>query len=134
MSRRLATRAGKLAAGVLAATAAGTALFAAPAEATPDAAARPYGTVSARTGVNERTLPSTDASVRGILRHRIQVGLRCKVRAQDIGGNNVWYQLRDRQTWVAAKYIDNKAANVPYCRMLNRSTMDDSAESREAMG
>ncbi|MBZ4323297.1 SH3 domain-containing protein [Streptomyces sp. SCA2-4] len=109
-------------------------MFAAPAEATPDAAARPYGTVSARTGVNERTLPSTDASVRGILRHRIQVGLRCKVRAQDIGGNNVWYQLRDRQTWVAAKYIDNKAANVPYCRMLNRSTMDDSAESREAMG
>ncbi|WP_249375032.1 SH3 domain-containing protein [Streptomyces sp. I05A-00742] len=133
MSRRLATRAGRLAVGVLAAAAAGFSLLTAPAQAAPDAAVRPYGTVSARTGVNERTQPSTDATVRGILRHRIQIGLRCKVRAQDIAGNNVWYMLRDRQTWVAAKYIEN-AGDIPYCRMLNRSAVDDSAESRNAMG
>ncbi|MFD5513589.1 hypothetical protein ACFWIB_38455 [Streptomyces sp. NPDC127051] len=35
------------------------------------------------------------------------VGLRSKVRAQNIDGNDIWYLLRDRPGWVAARYMKN---------------------------
>ncbi|GAA2914325.1 hypothetical protein GCM10020221_07550 [Streptomyces thioluteus] len=135
MSRTLVTRAGRLTAGALVVAALGGSLFAAQAQAqaSPDAPGRPLGTVNAQTGVNERMHPSTDSSVRGVLRHRVQIGLRCKVRAQDVSGNNLWYQLRDRSTWVTAKYIEG-AGDVPFCRSLTRSAVDQSVESRNAMG
>ncbi|SEG55314.1 hypothetical protein SAMN05216223_106192 [Actinacidiphila yanglinensis] len=101
------------------AAALGTALLAAvPAQAaTP---ARPYGTVVAGDGVVQRQYPSTDSSVRGSLAYHQQVGLRCKVRAQNIAGNDIWYLLRDNSNWVSAKYVDN-TGTVSYCKDVLRT-------------
>jgi hypothetical protein len=99
-----------------------TLLGAAPAQAA--APARPYGTVTAGDGVIQRQFPSTDSSVKGSLEYRQQVGLLCKVRAQNIAGNDVWYLLRSGSTWVSAKYVDN-TGSVSYCKdvLRNNSAM-----------
>lgn len=101
-------------AGALTAAAAlgATLLAAVPAQAAP---ALPYGTVTAGDGVIQRQYPSTDSSVKGSLRYRQEVGLRCKVRAQNIAGNDIWYLLRNESTWVSAKYVDNTGF-VSYCK------------------
>ncbi|MFB7668764.1 SH3 domain-containing protein [Kitasatospora sp. NPDC056138] len=91
------------------------------APATPD---RPYGTVTSPTGVNEREYPSTDSSAEGILRQHEKVGLRCKVHAQVIDGNAVWYLLRDRDTWVSAAFVAN-TGDVPLCKNTDDSGSDD---------
>jgi hypothetical protein len=96
-----------------------TLLAAAPAQAaTP---ARPYGTVVSGSGVVQRQFPSTDSSVKGSLSYRQQVGLRCKVRAQNIAGNDIWYLLRQNSNWVSAKYVDN-TGTVPFCNVVLRSS------------
>lgn len=95
----------------------GTLFAAAPAQAAEPH--QPYGKVTARTGVNERMYPSTDSSIRGTLPYQATVGLRCKVRAQNINGNTVWYLLRDRTTWVSAAYVANYGT-VPYCNQVQR--------------
>lgn len=116
---------------VTAATAlAATLLAAAPAQAAP---ARPYGTVVSPTGVNERQYPSTDSSVRGTLPFRAQVGLKCKVRAQNIAGNDIWYLLRDRPVWVTARYVDNTGA-VPFCKDVEFSRLSNTPQSNLAKG
>jgi hypothetical protein len=99
-----------------------TLLGAAPAQAA--APAPPYGTVTAGDGVIQRQFPSTDSSVKGSLEYRQQVGLLCKVRAQNIAGNDVWYLLRSGSTWVSAKYVDN-TGSVSYCKdvLRNNSAM-----------
>ena len=124
---RLATGAGALATVV----ALGAALLAAaPAQATPSKP-KPYGTVTAKGGVNERQYPSTDSSSKGYLRHRAHVGLVCKVRAQSVMGNTIWFLTRDgvrggiRQTWVSAKFVSNSGA-VKYCKDLSHSHMEPS--------
>ncbi|WP_234334549.1 SH3 domain-containing protein [Streptomyces sp. NRRL B-1347] len=66
-------------------------------------------------GINVREFPSTDSSVVARLPYRSTVGLRCKVRAQVVDGNDVWYLLRDRAGWVAARYVDN-TGNVRLCK------------------
>ncbi|MEV4442134.1 SH3 domain-containing protein [Streptomyces sp. NPDC049577] len=139
MSRKFAVRGKKLTAGVIVAAALGGSLLTAvPAQAADPnpkvPSAVPSGTVAAQSGINERTYPSTDASVRGVIKHRTQIALRCKVRGQDVGGNSTWYMLRDRSTWISGKYLENPPANVPFCRSLNRSAMDMSTESQAAMG
>ncbi|MFE7560497.1 SH3 domain-containing protein [Kitasatospora sp. NPDC057500] len=67
----------------------------------------PFGTVVSEIGVNIREFPSTDSSVVGSLPFGTKVGLRSKVRAQNIDGNDIWYLLRDRNAWVAARHVDN---------------------------
>ncbi|MFI9723049.1 SH3 domain-containing protein [Streptomyces sp. NPDC052396] len=138
MLRTLTRRGGKATAALIAAAALGGSVLAAvPAGAAAGspvpAPVKPYGTITALTGVNERAHPSIDSTSRGVSRHRTQLALRCKVRAQDINGNNIWYQLRDRETWVTARYVEANG-EIPRCRSLNRSAMDQSVESRHAMG
>ncbi|MEE4419749.1 SH3 domain-containing protein [Streptomyces bugieae] len=123
----LAVRGRKLAAGAGALTTAvalGATLSAmAPAQAAPAPTAKPYGVVTTKMGLSERQYPSTDASVKGFLRHRAQVTLVCKVRTQPVGGNSVWYLTGEgRGTWVAAKYVTN-TGNVKYCKEVQRSRM-----------
>ncbi|GGU42647.1 SH3 domain-containing protein [Streptomyces violascens] len=86
----------------------------------------PYGTVVSTNGVSVRKYPSTDSSVIGTLSAGVQVGLRCKVRAQDINGNDIWYLLSDREGWVAARYVDNTGP-VKFCK-------DDATEGAPADG
>ncbi|MGY5125223.1 SH3 domain-containing protein [Streptomyces nigrescens] len=133
----LAARGKRLAAGTGAlatAVALGATLFAAaPAQATPGPA-KPYGVVTAKTGLSERQYPSTDSSVRGYLRHRAHVGLVCKVRTQSVGGNSVWYLTReDRGAWVAAKYVTN-SGRVKYCKDVHRTRVQANHPAKHTVG
>jgi len=94
---------------------------------------RPYGTVTAHSGLNVRQYPSTDSSVRYVLPYRAVRGLDCKVHAQNIMGNTLWYKLRNSQDWVSARYVHN-TGSVPLCKDRYHSALTDSAKSREAMG
>jgi len=111
----------KRSAAFLAVTAAlGGALFAAvPAQALPAQPALPYGTVVTSAGVNVRQFPSTDSSVVGFLANHAQVGLTCKVRAQDVDGNTIWYLMRgtSHERWISARYVANTGA-VSYCNSV----------------
>jgi hypothetical protein len=68
---------------------------------------QPFGTVVSSIGVNLRKYPSTDSAITGTLSHRAEIGLRSKVHAQVIDGNSIWYLLRDKPVWVAARHVDN---------------------------
>ncbi|GHF58977.1 hypothetical protein GCM10010218_45460 [Streptomyces mashuensis] len=139
MFSSLMARGMRIAAGVIAAAAlGGTLLTAVPAQAAdgeeaPVPLVRPYGTVTAPSGINERTFPSTDSPVRAVLKYHGQAGLRCKVRAQEVGGNAFWYLLRDRPSWVTARFVDT-TGEVPYCRSVNRTALDESPASHRAVG
>ncbi|MET8677934.1 SH3 domain-containing protein [Streptomyces sp. NPDC004647] len=139
MSRNSKARGRQLAMGTCAlaaaATLGGSLLGVAPAQAAATKAvpALPYGTVVPPDGVNERQYPSTDSSVVGFLRYRTQVGLKCKVRAQNIDGNTVWYLLRDRPAWVSARYVDNTGV-VKYCKDVQRSPLNNSQQAQTARG
>ncbi|MFI9724029.1 SH3 domain-containing protein [Streptomyces sp. NPDC052396] len=89
---------------------------------------QPYGTVVSPTGVNERQFPSTDSAVVGHLPHNAEVALRCKVRAQNVDGNDIWYLLRERQVWVAARFVRN-TGEVPYCGDVSADSGEPSADS-----
>ncbi|MGW1071882.1 SH3 domain-containing protein [Streptomyces sp. NPDC002537] len=94
---------------------------------------QPYGTITSTTGLNERVYPSTDAAVRSTLTHGTKAGLRCKVRAQQVGGNETWYLLRDRPTWVSAAHVSS-TGNIPLCRDVSRTTLETTPTVRAAMG
>ncbi|MFI1398750.1 SH3 domain-containing protein [Streptomyces sp. NPDC020681] len=68
---------------------------------------QPFGTVVSSIGVNLRKYPSTDSPITGTLSRHDEVGLRSKVHAQDIDGNSIWYLLRDKHAWVAARHVSN---------------------------
>ncbi|MBY8880270.1 SH3 domain-containing protein [Streptomyces sp. PLK6-54] len=81
--------------------------------------ALPYGTVVSPAGLNVRQFPSTDSSVVGFLANHAQVGLTCKVRAQDIDGNTIWYLMRgtSHERWLSARYVAN-TGTVPFCNTV----------------
>ncbi|MBT2511757.1 SH3 domain-containing protein [Streptomyces sp. ISL-98] len=68
---------------------------------------QPFGTVVSSIGVNLRKYPSTDSAITGTLSHGAEIGLKSKVHAQVIDGNGIWYLLRDKAVWVAARHVDN---------------------------
>ncbi|WP_354637332.1 SH3 domain-containing protein [Kitasatospora camelliae] len=73
----------------------------------------PFGTVVSDIGVKVREFPSTTSSQIGVLPSGFKVGLQCKVRAENIDGNDIWYLLRDRPGWVAARFVAN-TGNVKF--------------------
>ncbi|MBW1602214.1 SH3 domain-containing protein [Streptomyces sp. JJ66] len=73
-----------------------------------------YGRVVARTAVNIRSKPTTHSKVLGSYRHGAKIALDCKVRGQNVNGNNIWYKLYDRHAWVTARYVKN-LDYVPWC-------------------
>ncbi|MFE4018827.1 SH3 domain-containing protein [Streptomyces sp. NPDC059101] len=143
----LVARGKKLAAGAGALTTAvalgATLLVAAPAQADPQPRPQPqsgtekltgpataYGTVTAARGMNERQYPSTDSASKGDLRNGARLYLVCKVRAQNIRGNDLWYLVRgSRRTWISAKHVTNTGF-VKYCKdgLRDRSQTHDSAK------
>ncbi|MER5852168.1 SH3 domain-containing protein [Streptomyces sp. NPDC002012] len=127
-ARRIAVGSGAAAVIVL-----GAPLLAAAAPAQASVPVEPYATVISQNGVNERQYPSTDSSVVGILQYADQVGLRCKVRAQNIADNNVWYLLLDEQTWISARYVV-QTGTVPYCKDLQQNRLTYSPEAADARG
>ncbi|MET8332078.1 SH3 domain-containing protein [Streptomyces sp. NPDC005181] len=136
MLKILERRARRIVAGSGAAAAAivfSTPLLAAAAPPQAPVPVKPYATVGSLSGLNERQYPSTDSSVLGIRKYKEQVGLRCKVRAHNIAGNNVWYLLRDKQAWISARYAA-QTGTVPYCKDVQPTVLTYSQRAAEAKG
>ncbi len=112
MNASRTARASATAAATVAAVITTLAVTATPAQAHPT---EPFGTVLAGSGLNERQYPSTDSHIVGSLPHGAEVGLKCKVRAQDIDGNTIWYLLRRNHNWVSARFVQNHGF-VPFCK------------------
>ncbi|MCK1795363.1 hypothetical protein MTQ01_04935 [Streptomyces sp. XM4193] len=121
------------------ALAGGTLLGAGAAQAAPAAAkaaaapALPYGTVVTPAGVNTRQYPSTDSSVKGTLVYGQQVGLDCKVNAQNVDGNTVWFKLRGAEQWVTARWVDN-TGTVLLCKDKYPTAANGSRAANAAKG
>lgn len=94
---------------------------------------KPYGIVTAKSGLNVRQYPSTDSSVKYVLPFKAKRGLDCKVRAQIIDHNPYWYKLRNSQYWVSARYVHN-VGHVKLCKDRYPSPMTDTAKAQRAMG
>ncbi|MEW2544562.1 SH3 domain-containing protein [Streptomyces sp. NPDC047002] len=78
-------------------------------------AAQPRGKVVARLPLSVRERPTTNSRYLGSLQPGAVVSLRCKVRSQNVDGNNLWYRLGGgRSGYVAARYVQNLSP-VPYC-------------------
>ena len=127
-ARRIAAGSGAAAVVVL-----GSPLLAAAAPAQVTAPVQPYATVTSQSGLNERQYPSTDSSVVNILEYQDQVGLRCKVRAQTIAGNDVWDLLRATQAWISAGYVV-RTGTVPYCKDIQVNRLTHTPQATDAMG
>lgn len=94
---------------------------------------RPYGVVTAKSGLNVRQYPSTDSSVKYVLPYHAKRGLDCKIRAQVIDHNPYWYKLRNSNYWVSARYVHN-VGHVKLCKDRYPSTLTDTERSQNAMG
>ncbi|SCK56267.1 SH3 domain-containing protein [Streptomyces sp. WMMB 322] len=94
---------------------------------------RPYGIVTAKSGLNVRQYPSTDSSVKYVLPYHAKRGLDCKVRAQLIDHNPYWYKLRHSNYWVSARYIKT-VGHVKLCKDVRPSALNNSAKAQKAMG
>ncbi|HEV7627327.1 MAG TPA: SH3 domain-containing protein [Streptomyces sp.] len=94
---------------------------------------KPFGVVTAKSGLNVRQYPSTDSSVKYVLPFQAKRGLDCKVRAQIIDHNPYWYKLRNSQYWVSARYVHN-VGYVKLCKDVYPSTLTSTAKSQKAMG
>ncbi|OEU88135.1 hypothetical protein DB35_17185 [Streptomyces abyssalis] len=94
---------------------------------------KPYGIVTARSGLNVRQYPSTDSSVKYVLPYGAKRGLDCKIRAQLIHGNPYWYKLRDSNYWISARYVKN-IGHVKLCKDVRPSPLNNSEKAQKAMG
>ena len=61
-----------------------------------------------------RSRATTNSTALGSYAPGAVVKLACKVRGQNVGGNDLWYNLSDRPGWLAARYVQNLGA-VPFC-------------------
>jgi hypothetical protein len=94
---------------------------------------KPFGIVTAKSGLNVRQYPSTDSSVKYVLPFGAKRGLDCKIRAQLIDHNPFWYKLRNSNYWVSARYVHN-VGHVKLCKDRFGSAMNDSAKAQNAKG
>ena len=79
-------------------------------------AAAPYvrGKVVSAVPLRIRSRATTASAALGTVAPNTVVKLACKVRGQNIAGNDIWYNLATRPGWVAARFVRNLAA-VPFC-------------------
>lgn len=78
------------------------------------APAKPYGKVIT-SKLFIRHYPSTDSNAIGAKYKGDLVGLDCKVNAQYIAGNTIWYKIRGKEKWLSARYVQNYG-HVPLCK------------------
>ncbi|MEV8394475.1 MULTISPECIES: SH3 domain-containing protein [unclassified Streptomyces] len=79
-------------------------------------AGEPRGKVVSRITLSIREEPTSHSAYLGGLRPGTVIPLFCKVRGENVDGNNLWYLLGDaRPGYVAARYVENQSP-VPYCR------------------
>ncbi|MFE4367635.1 hypothetical protein ACFRMN_05140 [Streptomyces sp. NPDC056835] len=76
----------------------------------------PKGKVVSRITLSIRAEPTSRSAYLGGLRPGTVIPLFCKVRGENVEGNNLWYLLGDaRPGYVAARYVENQSP-VPFCR------------------
>lgn len=74
------------------------------------------GKVVSRATLHVRSGPNTDNAIVSSVPRGHHVFINCKVRAQNISGNTLWYALEgDSAAWVTARYVDNVGARPEYC-------------------
>ncbi|MER8069161.1 hypothetical protein ABTZ59_12825 [Streptomyces sp. NPDC094034] len=87
-----------------------------PARSAPTPVGEPRGKVVSRITLSIREEPTSQSGYLGGLRPGTVIPLFCKVRGENVDGNNLWYLLGDaRPGYVAARYVENQSP-VPYCR------------------
>jgi len=80
------------------------------------APALPLGKVVSRITLNIREYPTSYSDYLGGIEPGTIIPLYCKVRGQNVDGNNLWYLLGGgRPGYVAARYVKNLSP-VPYCQ------------------
>jgi hypothetical protein len=94
---------------------------------------KPYGIVLAHSGLNVRQYPSTDSSVKYVLPFHAKRGLDCKVRAQLIHGDPIWYKLRNSNYWISGRYT-KAVGYVKWCKDVRPSALNNTAKAKKAMG
>ncbi|MFI1093595.1 hypothetical protein [Streptomyces sp. NPDC020917] len=72
------------------------------------------GKVVSSVALRIRSRAATDSTAPGSYAPGAVVKLACKVHGQNVGGNDLWYNLYDRPGWLAARYVRNLGA-VPFC-------------------
>ncbi|WP_051746180.1 hypothetical protein [Streptomyces scopuliridis] len=76
----------------------------------------PKGKVVSRINLSIREEPTSHSAYLGGLRPGTVIPLSCKVRGENVDGNNLWYLLGDAHPgYVAARYVENQSP-VPYCQ------------------
>ncbi|GAA2465168.1 SH3 domain-containing protein [Streptomyces macrosporus] len=77
------------------------------------------GRVIARNGLNVRAHPNTRSRIIATLPYGRIVHIECKVRGENVRGNNLWYKLdRDHHRhdgWVSARYVTNIGPAPHFC-------------------
>jgi len=93
-----------------------TATAAKPGSAKPGSTTAAYvkGKVVSSVTLRIRSRATTNSTALGSYAPGAVVKLACKVRGQNVGGNDLWYNLSDRPGWLAARYVQNLGA-VPFC-------------------
>ena len=96
------------------------------------APAQPAGKVVSPNGVNARQYPSLDSSPQAVLKHRQELRLVCKVRAQRVNGNPYWFKIRGERQWVAARHVAS-AENVPFCKTTHPTKLSQQEQQESAI-
>ncbi|MFD9636441.1 hypothetical protein [Streptomyces violascens] len=65
------------------------------------------GQVISRSGELVRAHPTTSSTKLGAYPTKAQVRIKCKVRGQNVNGNDIWYRLLNREGWMSARYVIN---------------------------
>jgi hypothetical protein len=74
------------------------------------------GRVIAVGGLYLRKAPNRGAPIVSTVPYGTVVHIYCKVTAENIDGNNIWYVLTDGTwAWGSARYIENIDAPPPWC-------------------
>lgn len=80
------------------------------------AANRYVGEVNSNRGLIAHPVPSSGTPRSGSYGDGARLTLICKVRSVSIGGNDLWYLVRDsKEQWVSARYVDNIGAAPRLC-------------------
>ncbi|MFB9371386.1 SH3 domain-containing protein [Kitasatospora albolonga] len=70
--------------------------------------------MTSRIGQMVRVEPTTTSKIIGEYATGAKVQIACKVRGQNVDGNDLWYRLANRSGWMSARFVKNSAP-VAFC-------------------
>jgi len=72
------------------------------------------GSVAASTEQFVRAQPTANSKAVGTYSKGARVLLACQVHGQNVGGNDLWYRLANRDGWMSARYVIS-SGRVGFC-------------------